>query len=63
MIGIGVVGYGYWGPNMARNLADARGTELRTSRDLRSERVHRLNFSDAIDALNRTLRSAPTACP
>jgi predicted dehydrogenase len=27
-IGIGIVGYGYWGPNMVRNVADARDLRL-----------------------------------
>ena len=24
MIGIGVIGYGYWGPNLVRNFAECR---------------------------------------
>ena len=28
MIGVGVVGYGYWGPNLARNIARDAGLEL-----------------------------------
>ena len=28
MIGVAVVGYGYWGPNLVRNLSEAAGTEL-----------------------------------
>ena len=28
MISVGVIGYGYWGPNLARNAAEASGTEL-----------------------------------
>jgi predicted dehydrogenase len=28
MIGVGVVGYGYWGPNLARNFADIDGWRL-----------------------------------
>jgi predicted dehydrogenase len=28
MIGIGVIGYGYWGPNLARNFAENRGARL-----------------------------------
>src|SRR5256885_412788 len=28
MIGIGIVGYGYWGPNLARNIARDPGTTL-----------------------------------
>jgi predicted dehydrogenase len=38
VVGIGVVGYGYWGPNLARNFAEARGAELRAICDLRPER-------------------------
>jgi predicted dehydrogenase len=37
--GIGVIGYGYWGPNMARNFAETRGAELRAICDLRPERL------------------------
>ena len=39
MIGIGVVGYGYWGPNLVRNLAETRGVELRSVCDLSAERL------------------------
>jgi predicted dehydrogenase len=28
LVGIGVVGYGYWGPNLARNFADTEGAQL-----------------------------------
>jgi len=28
MISIGVIGYGYWGPNLCRNAAEATGTQL-----------------------------------
>jgi hypothetical protein len=28
MIGIGLVGYGYWGPNLARCFADTEGCSL-----------------------------------
>src|SRR5438874_7199643 len=35
MIKVGVVGYGYWGPNLARNFAEASGAQLRAVCDLR----------------------------
>lgn len=38
MIGVGLVGFGYWGPNLARNFADAEGSELRHVADLDSSR-------------------------
>ena len=25
MIGVGIIGYGYWGPNLSRCVADAEG--------------------------------------
>ena len=28
MIGVGLIGYGYWGPNLARNIASATGARL-----------------------------------
>ena len=39
MIGIGVIGYGYWGPNLVRNFADQRDAEVRMVCDLRPERL------------------------
>jgi predicted dehydrogenase len=39
MIGIGVIGYGYWGPNLVRNFADQRDAEVRVVCDLRADRL------------------------
>jgi predicted dehydrogenase len=39
MIGIGVIGYGYWGPNLVRNFAETPGAAVRCVTDLRRERV------------------------
>ena len=39
VIGIGVIGYGYWGPNLARNFAETPGAELRAICDLRPKRL------------------------
>jgi predicted dehydrogenase len=39
MIGIGVVGYGYWGPNLVRNFAEAPGARLVSVCDARAERL------------------------
>lgn len=36
---IALVGLGYWGPNLARNLASLRGAELHTLCDLNAERL------------------------
>ena len=38
MFGVGVVGYGYWGPNLVRNFSDLAGCEVATVCDLRPER-------------------------
>jgi predicted dehydrogenase len=38
MIKAGLIGYGYWGPNLARNLADTDGVELSVIADARPER-------------------------
>ncbi len=38
MIRVGVVGYGYWGPNLARNFAAAEGCLLAAIADPRAER-------------------------
>lgn len=39
MIGVGVVGYGYWGPNLVRNLAEIPDTRLIAVCDLMVERL------------------------
>jgi predicted dehydrogenase len=39
MIGIGVIGYGYWGPNLVRNFMDAEDTQVVAVADMRSERL------------------------
>src|SRR6185369_15157370 len=39
MIGIGVIGYGYWGPNLVRNFAEAPGAKLVGVTDIRGDRL------------------------
>ena len=39
MITVGVVGYGYWGPNLVRNFADVPGTRVGHVADRRSDRL------------------------
>ncbi|NTU77956.1 MAG: Gfo/Idh/MocA family oxidoreductase [Chloroflexales bacterium] len=38
MIGIGVIGYGYWGPNLVRNFSQAQGAQVIAVCDQRPER-------------------------
>jgi predicted dehydrogenase len=38
MIGVGVIGYGYWGPNLVRNFAEAPGARVVAISDFRPER-------------------------
>lgn len=38
-IRVGVIGYGYWGPNLARNIAEANGAELAQVADQDPERL------------------------
>jgi predicted dehydrogenase len=40
MIGVGLIGYGYWGPNLARNFAECDGTRLLAVCDQDSERLN-----------------------
>src|SRR5688500_15599131 len=42
MIGVGVIGYGYWGPNLVRNFSDLPNVDLRWVCDLQTERLARL---------------------
>ena len=39
MIGVGVIGYGYWGPNLVRNFAEVPGARLVKIADLRPDRL------------------------
>jgi predicted dehydrogenase len=39
MVGIGVVGYGYWGPNLVRNFSEAQDTRVVAVSDTRSDRI------------------------
>jgi predicted dehydrogenase len=41
MIGIGVIGYGYWGPNLVRNFAEEPGAQMKMVSDLQPERLSR----------------------
>ncbi len=38
-VGIGVIGYGYWGPNLVRNFVEARGARVVGVSDLRPDRL------------------------
>ena len=67
MIKVGVIGYGYWGPNLVRNFVETPGSQVIAVSDLRPERLalvkgryptiktttdHRELFADpAIDAI------------
>lgn len=42
MIRIGVIGYGYWGPNLVRNFAETPGAQVVAVADARAERLQRL---------------------
>jgi predicted dehydrogenase len=39
MVRIGVIGYGYWGPNLVRNFAEAEDTQVIAVADMKSERL------------------------
>lgn len=39
MIRIGVIGYGYWGPNLVRNCYETQGAQVACVSDLRSDRL------------------------
>jgi predicted dehydrogenase len=42
MIGVGVIGYGYWGPNLVRNIDEASASSLITVSDLDMERLSKV---------------------
>jgi predicted dehydrogenase len=39
VIGVGVIGHGYWGPNLVRNFVEAPGSQVVAVSDLRPERL------------------------
>jgi predicted dehydrogenase len=43
LIRIGVIGYGYWGPNLVRNCFEAQGSTVACVSDLRADRLAVLN--------------------
>ena len=43
MINIGIIGYGYWGPNLVRNFVGAKGCRLKRVADLRANRLEIIN--------------------
>jgi len=42
MLGIGIIGYGYWGPNLVRNFMEAPGSTVISVSDLRPARLAEL---------------------
>jgi predicted dehydrogenase len=42
MIKIGIIGYGYWGPNLVRNFAETRGAEVAAVADLDTAKLANL---------------------
>ena len=44
MINIGVIGCGYWGPNLIRNINSFDGTSLKWVCDLDTDRLNKINW-------------------
>jgi len=42
MVGVGIIGYGYWGPNLVRNFAESSRSTVRRVCDLRAERLQQI---------------------
>ena len=42
MLGVGVIGHGYWGPNLVRNFMTAPGSAVTAVCDTREERLTQL---------------------
>lgn len=61
MIGVAVVGCGYWGPNLVRNFARNHGSDIRALCDLRIERARQLGAEYRVplvtDRLDEVLRA------
>ena len=44
MVNVGVIGYGYWGPNVVRNFAENPGSQVTHVCDLREERLSQVRL-------------------
>jgi predicted dehydrogenase len=61
MIGVGIVGCGYWGPNLVRNFMETPGCRVTAVSDMRPERLARMTdryptvkaFTDCADLIAR----------
>ena len=42
MINVGVIGYGYWGPNLVRNLFEVAETQVVAVSDMRQDRLEQV---------------------
>ena len=60
---IGVVGLGYWGPNLARNFAGIPGCELAWCCDSNAEALERISFRNTVAALREAERLLGGAQP
>jgi len=63
MVGIGVIGFGYWGPNLVRNVASLREAQLRVVCDRSADRLREVGRLypgvDLVDSIEELLsRSA-----
>jgi len=66
MIRVGIVGLGYWGPNLARNFSDLKNSEVTVCCDINNERLNQVsaNFPNATkttkfkEALNKKMLDA-----
>ncbi len=58
MITVGVIGYGYWGPNLVRNFAETPGARVGFVTDLRAERLSHVTRTisghEGVDRLPRS---------
>ena len=54
MINVGIVGYGYWGPNLVRNFSNVQGCHVKMVADGRQERcdIVKKNYPDVQTVLD-----------
>ena len=48
MIRVGVIGYGYWGPNLVRNFNEASASSVVMVSDLQTERLNKVRQFDPL---------------
>ena len=60
MIGIGVIGYGYWGPNLVRNFMQVPEAQVVAVSDMRADRLAAIHGNTRVSRRPRIAAKSST---